>query len=98
MSYWEVMQELRLEEKVSAFDEVYWFDAKHLPTCREAVSHFARVQEVDLSYPIILSDDGHVTDGMHRVAKAWHLGLAEVRAVQFPQDPAPDRIIERAKF
>ena len=76
------------------FDEVYWFDAQHRPTCRALVSHIQRIQAADLSIPIILSADGHVMDGMHRVAKAWLLGLTEIQAVQFTQDPEPDQIVE----
>jgi hypothetical protein len=52
------------------FEEVYWFDEQYRPTCRAVVSHVQRVQEADLSVPIILSADGHVMDGMHRVEKA----------------------------
>jgi hypothetical protein len=75
------------------FDEVYWFDDQHRPTCRAVVSHLQRIQAADLSIPIILSADGHVMDGMHRVAKAWLLGHTEIRAVQFTQDPEPDQIL-----
>ena len=45
---------------------------------------------VDLVYPIILSADGHVMDGMHRIAKAWMLGQRTITAVQFERDPPPD--------
>src|SRR5436853_6366199 len=65
------------------FDEVYWFDATYPPTCRAVVEHAQRIQEVDLAYPIILSADGRVMDGMHRVAKAWMLRQGTIRAVQF---------------
>lgn len=73
------------------FDSVYWFDDQFPPTCRAVVEHLKRIQEVDLAYPIILSDDGHVMDGMHRVAKAWLLGQADILAVQFHKDPEPDQ-------
>ena len=72
------------------FDEVYWFDATYPPTCRAVVEHAQRIQEVDLGYPIILSADGHVMDGMHRIAKAWMLGQSTITAVQFERDPPPD--------
>ncbi len=72
------------------FDEVYWFDATFPPTCRAVVAHALRIQEVDLSHPIILSADGHVMDGMHRIAKAWMLGHTTITAVQFDCDPPPD--------
>jgi hypothetical protein len=74
------------------FDEVYWFDATFLPTCRAVVEHAQRIQAVDLTYPIILSADGHVMDGMHRIAKAWMLGQSTITAVQFERDPPPDTV------
>jgi len=43
---------------------------------------------------IILSSEGWVMDGMHRVAKAFIEGLKCIRAVQFPETPAPDECVE----
>ena len=43
-----------------------------------------------LELPIILSSDGRVMDGMHRVAKAALLGHETIPAVQFTSDPEPD--------
>ena len=48
------------------------------------------IEQTDLSYPIILSSDGRVMDGMHRVAKALFEGRKTIEAVQFNQDPEPD--------
>lgn len=47
-------------------------------------------KSADLTYPIILSSDGRVMDGMHRVARALLEGETSIRAVQFRQDPPPD--------
>jgi hypothetical protein len=80
-------------DSIFEFEEVYWFDEQYRPTCRAVVSHIKRIQAADLSSPIILSADGHVMDGMHRVAKAWLLGLTAIQAVQFAHDPAPDQIV-----
>lgn len=77
-------------DSIFEFDTVYWFDDQYLPTCREVVGHISRIQNVNLSDPIILSADGHVMDGMHRVAKASLLGQTHIQAVQFTQDPEPD--------
>src|SRR5689334_21259314 len=46
------------------------------PTWRDVINHVALIEAADLSYPIILSADGSVMDGMHRVAKAVLLGRA----------------------
>ena len=48
------------------------------------------VKETDLRYPIILSTDGRVMDGMHRVTKALLEGRETIEVVQFSQDPEAD--------
>ena len=70
-------------------DTNYWF-ATNAVTVRGVVEHMALVNEVDPSYPIILSASGRVMDGMHRVARALLHGEATIRAVQFDVDPEPD--------
>jgi hypothetical protein len=45
-----------------------------------------------LSYPIILSSEGLLMDGGHRLAKAWLLNQKEIKAVQFEFNPEPDEI------
>jgi hypothetical protein len=62
------------------------------PTWRAAVEHVRLIEAADLSYAIILSSDGRVMDGMHRVAKALLLGRATIEAVQFADDPEPDYV------
>ena len=72
-------------------DSVYWIGADGAaPTVRILVSHMKHIEKVDLSYPIILGADGHVMDGMHRVAKALLEGLPTVLAVRFVVQPDPD--------
>jgi hypothetical protein len=61
-------------------------------TCREVVDHARLMQECDLAHPIILSSDGRVMDGMHRICKALLQGRTEIEAVRFEHDPEPDYI------
>ena len=78
---------------IREMDEVYWFDdATERPTCRKVLEHMSLINEVDLSYPIILSADGRVMDGMHRAAKAFLDGSEEIEAVQFEKDSEPDYV------
>ena len=79
--------------QVAELEQCYWFDegGGH-PTCKAIAEHARLIAQTDLRFPIILSQDGRVMDGMHRVAKAWMQGEAEISAVQFKQDPAPDFI------
>lgn len=72
-------------------DEPYWFDGPDaVPTCRAVADHARLMRETDLSHPIILSSDGRVMDGMHRIAKAYMLGRDRIDAVRFTVDPEPD--------
>ena len=61
-------------------------------TCRELVGHSRLILDCDLGYPVILSSDGRVMDGMHRICKALLLGLNDIDAVRFIQDPEPDYV------
>lgn len=78
---------------IPEFDQNCWFRPHTPPTCRAVAQHTRRIYEADLSYPIILSADGGLMDGGHRIAKAWLLGLTEVQAVQFTEDPEPDYLV-----
>jgi hypothetical protein len=72
-------------------DEVYWFDGEdEQPTCRKLLLHMQLIEEAGLSYPIILSADGRVMDGMHRVLKAISQGLEAIEAVRFEPTPESD--------
>ena len=74
-------------------DEPYWFGGgTREATCRAVIEHARFIAEADLSFPIILSSDGRVMDGMHRVGKALLEGLATVEAVGFEHDPEPDYV------
>ena len=50
------------------------------------------IEQADLDHPIILSADGRVMDGMHRICKAWMCGNKTIKAVQFETDPTPDHV------
>lgn len=72
-------------------DETFWFGGKtDKLTWRSIVEHVRLIGETDLSYPIILSSEGRVMDGMHRVAKALLEDQETIEVVQFSQDPTPD--------
>ncbi len=75
---------------IRELDEPYWFGDGIPPTCRDIAEHARLINEADLSFPVILSSDGRVMDGMHRAAKALLEGVASIPARQFIEDPAPD--------
>jgi hypothetical protein len=49
--------------------------------------HMQRVLEADLSFPIILSEENYIFDGVHRLMKCKHLGIEYIDCVQFEKDP-----------
>lgn len=76
---------------ISEVDTVYWFDdVTASPTVRSVVDHARLIQEVDMSYPIILGHDGRVMDGMHRIARALLEGQRTIKAVRFEEPLPPD--------
>jgi hypothetical protein len=52
--------------------------------------HMQRVHSADLSYPIILSEEDYIFDGVHRLVKAKYLGLKTIKCVKFSKDPEPN--------
>ena len=78
---------------IREIDEPYWSTGyEHSLSCRDVVEHARLIQEADLSFPVILSNDGRVMDGMHRVAKALLEGRSHIEAVRFTSDPEPDYV------
>jgi hypothetical protein len=78
--------------EIRELDEPFWFGLDAQPRVRAIVEHARLIEAADLSFPIILSSDARVMDGMHRVAKAARLGRATVEAVRFSSDPTPDYV------
>jgi hypothetical protein len=54
------------------------------------ITHIKKVNDADLSFPIILDDEGYVMDGRHRIAKAILEGRKTIKAVRFPVTPPCD--------
>jgi hypothetical protein len=78
---------------IRELDEPYWAnEGTQRLTCRNVVEHARLMLECDLAYPIILSSDGRVMDGMHRVCKALLDGRTEIEAVRLVDDPEPDYV------
>lgn len=75
---------------IRELDEPFWFGHGDVPTCRAIAQHARLIEATDLSHPIIISSDGRVMDGMHRVCKAMLLEYPTITAVRFTADPAPD--------
>lgn len=100
---WNVSRLVRLTESlpvievsladIQELDEAFWYSlggAK--PTCRNVAEHAQLIEAADLSYPIILSHDGRVMDGMHRVCKALMSGMETIKAVRLANYIEPDYV------
>lgn len=59
------------------------------------VHHCKRLDDSDLSYPIILDSQGHVADGWHRICKAVLEGKTTIKAIRLQKMPVPDRSCEK---
>jgi hypothetical protein len=63
-------------------------------TLRDMVTHMQAVNNADLSYPIILDEDGEVMDGRHRIMKALLNNEKTIKAVRFDKNPEPCQVVE----
>lgn len=96
---WDVARLIKLSEtlpivvielnKIKEIDENYWYN-NSIPSVRSITEHAQLISECDIRFPIILSSDGRVMDGMHRVARALMLKEKTILAKQFINDPLPD--------
>ena len=79
--------------EIKELDEPYWCgEPSQKMTCREVVEHSRLILDCNLDFPVILSSDGRVMDGMHRICKALFEGRSEIESVRFVQDPEPDYV------
>ncbi len=77
---------------ICELDEAYWYGEGQVPTCRSIGEHARLIAEADFNYPILLSSDGRVMDGMHCAVKAAMQNLQTIPAKKFECDPAPDYV------
>lgn len=93
---WFVARLIALSKKLKPFD----IPLKHLNvynkyeslTLRDMVSHMKSVNEADLSFPIILDEDGEIMDGRHRIMNALLNNIKSIKAVRFDKNPEPCRV------
>jgi hypothetical protein len=89
----ELATERVLLSAICELDESFWaHERTQQLTCREIAEHARLMLDSDLTFPIILSSDGRVMDGMHRVCRALLEGRDSILAVRFVNDPEPDYV------
>jgi len=75
---------------IKELQENFWYQNGESPTCISIVNHMKLINQVSLDYPIILSAENTVMDGMHRICKAVLNGDVSIKAVKFECTPVPD--------
>ena len=58
--------------------------------------HALLVNKADLSYPIIMTPNGVIADGRHRLAKAMILGHSTIKIKRLDRMPLPDYKFDEA--
>jgi len=61
-------------------------------TLREMAGHFVAARDADLSFPIILDEDGDIMDGRHRIMKSIIDNKPTIKAVRFLENPSPCQV------
>ena len=59
---------------------------------RGMATYIRAVNEADLSYPIIIDEDGEIMDGRHRIVKCLVEGIDTIKAVRFDKNPEPCKV------
>ena len=78
-------------DDIEELDENFWYQGENdVPSGRSIAEHYKLISEADLSYPVILSAERRVMDGMHRIIKALVLGQKSIDAVILERTPPPD--------
>jgi len=93
---WSVARLIQLSKNFEVFDAQincmslsYRYPSLSL---KELAGHIEAVNTADLSYPIILDEDGDIMDGRHRLMRALLNGDKTIKAVRFDCNPRPCRI------
>ena len=92
--YWRVSRLIALTEGLPVMDiAVEHLNVSYLlPKFRGAIHFVEYLKEIkvaDLSYPVILDEDGYVMDGRHRILRALIEEKKTIKAVRFAKTPKP---------
>ena len=92
---WSVARLIKLTEDFEVFEiPMKFLDVGYmLPEMdlRGVVTHMKAVEAADLTFPIILDENGTLLDGRHRIMKALLEGAETIKAVRFSKNPSPCR-------
>lgn len=91
-TYWYVTDLWKHAENFDSFDmPLAGIDASCSRQLADSIYDLAyqikRVENASLDYPIILTPQGQVADGCHRIAKALSKGLTTIKAIRLSSMP-----------
>ena len=99
--YWHVEKLKRLpigqsnvKELIEKIGNGTWFGPEEKPTIKAFLIHVERALKADLSFPLLISSDGKVLDGSHRLMAAYIKGIETLPTVKFEREPEPDYVEE----
>ncbi len=75
-----------------------WFGEAGKPTIRHVLHHMRVIRDANLEEPILLSSEGHVFDGLHRISKCVIEGVAIIKYRQFEVNPEPFKVVDFKEF
>jgi len=91
---WEISKDLPVKEMDhEAFHEWDEYGWETELTLGGVLEHMRRVLKADTQYPVIVSAEGHIMDGCHRLVRCA-LDDVPVKMVRFNVTPPPDHILE----
>lgn len=83
-----IFEAKKIETKALPVEDIYiGYKSPCSNSLRDFIAHIKLVNDADLSYPIILNEDGACIDGKHRLAKAILTGEKTILAKRFIKDP-----------
>ncbi|MEI8123460.1 MAG: hypothetical protein WCI20_15660 [bacterium] len=86
--------EMSVQEALRKLNDNTWRTLDYDVTLWDVIGHTKRTMNADLTHPIVLSKDGYLIEGSHRIVKAHLLGLAAIKVVRLPKDPLPDEVLD----
>jgi disulfide oxidoreductase YuzD len=80
--------EVKVDTLWKEYEGIYcWLEVGDKVTHAHFLHHLDRIMSADLSYPIILSEENYIMDGVHRLMKCKYLGITSIHCLKFKKDP-----------
>lgn len=81
-------EEFDVEMLWERYEKIYcWLDGDDDITHAHFLHHLERIMNADLNYPIILSEENYILDGVHRLMKCKYFGIETIYCLKFKKDP-----------